>query len=85
MKLNVICSECGRKINVRSFAQDRVELSRIIGEDINLKCGKCGNEKKYHVNKVTASTSELLSIFMFIFVFVLSIYIGYYLIMHYWG
>ena len=85
MRLSVICNECGRTIKVQSFAQDRVELSRLMGEEINLKCKKCGNIKKYHVNKITASMSNLLSMLLFILVFLFTFIIGFYLIKQYWG
>lgn len=70
MKLTTNCKNCSKEISFSSPKRDRVELSKQKGESLELSCSCCELTDFYHVNKIYANESRILSLvaaFVFLF------------------
>lgn len=77
MKLIANCNNCNKDISFTSLKKDRVELAKQKGDNIELNCKQCTHTDSYHVNKIYANESRLLSLvaaFIFLFGMPLAFY-----------
>lgn len=54
MKLHTTCKSCKKDIKIRSYANDRSDLSKEKGDTFMVDCDECGHKQKIHVNDVRA-------------------------------
>lgn len=84
MNLCFVCKSCKQSNFFTSFCNDRIELSKKKGDNVSLKCNKCGEIHDYHVNKIFASSSRLINISLFLIMITITAYLIYYLFVNYW-
>lgn len=58
MKLYLYCHNCNHKIYLNSDAKSRRQLANSWGTNFNITCPNCGHTYRYHVNHVSAETSD---------------------------
>lgn len=58
MKLFLNCYNCSHKIYLKSDAKSRRQLANSWGANFNITCPNCGHTYRYHVNHVSAETSD---------------------------
>jgi len=54
MKLSYYCKSCNKKNFYQTKTKDRFELQKEVGDEINLRCSKCGTVNKKHINRLFA-------------------------------
>ena len=54
MKLSYYCKSCDKKNYYQTKTKDRFELQTEVGDEINLRCSKCGTVNKKHINRLFA-------------------------------
>ncbi len=59
------CIHCTYEIEVNEFVNDRAELAKEKGDSIELICENCKSKNSYHVNKIRAKESKVVSIVAF--------------------
>lgn len=79
MRIITNCKCCDFDIKIRESASNRYELSKKIGEKINLKCPKCNKKAAYHLSKVRAEKSWVCT-----WIYPIAIIISTYLIYFFW-
>src|SRR5215204_2942004 len=62
MTLTTTCKTCRHLMRFRERADDRVQLVTRRGENIDLKCEKCGQSKQYHVDDISAEADRFMTI-----------------------
>lgn len=60
MKLITTCINCKHELKIRTYAQDRVQLARQKGDQIELTCSYCNATQKYPVDEFSAVPNRLL-------------------------
>lgn len=59
MRIGTSCNSCDSSIYIEEKARNRYELSKKVGENINLTCPKCGEKDNYHLRDVVAENNFL--------------------------
>ncbi len=59
MKLYTNCKKCKKEIRFSTWEPDRTRLAMTQGKKLELKCKKCGQTQKYHVNELIAEESKI--------------------------
>lgn len=63
MKIYTLCNTCHQKISIRTAASTRPDLQMDKGSDeLELKCIKCGNINKKHINEIKAEPGKVIMI-----------------------
>ena len=57
MKLVAACTSCTQDIRVKPTRRTRLDLSRVVGQEIDLKCPHCSVEATYPLDAVEATLS----------------------------
>ncbi len=57
MKLIACCGKCFKDIKVTPIKRDRAELEEVLGNTFYLRCEKCGEKSKTHIDEVKAEHS----------------------------
>ncbi len=80
MILSTNCNNCSGEIVIKPKFTDRLELSKEVGKEFELKCPSCNDQIKYHVDSVKAKIGNFKFIIL-ILILGLSILMFYFL----WG
>ncbi len=62
MRLYTNCHNCNKEIRFSRWESDRGELSKSIGNKIELTCRICGHKDFYHLNRINATESKITQI-----------------------
>ncbi len=60
MRIITSCENCKQELETWTFAQDRVQLARQQGDQIELTCKNCNSTEKYPVDNFSAVPNRLL-------------------------
>ncbi len=63
MKLLSKCIGCNENIKIKSFATNRPDLERDLGEKITVSCKKCHRKQTVHPNEVRAVENPFMTLF----------------------
>ena len=78
MTLSYYCSSCKKKNYLKYKAQDRFQLQRQVGDEINKHCDKCGTFEKKHINRLHAEPSRYIGFTAFAIACLLTITVWYF-------
>lgn len=73
MKLSYYCKSCNKKNHYQTNINDRFELQKEVGDEINIRCTKCGTVNKKHINRLTAEPNRLYVIIGLVIAAILTI------------
>lgn len=59
MKLSYYCKSCQKKSFYKTITKDRFELQNEVGDELSLRCDKCGTINKKHINRLSAEPNRI--------------------------
>lgn len=58
MKIVASCNDCRAEVRLKKKASNRYELSKVVGNYVELECPTCRTKSKYHLNSFDAEKSK---------------------------
>lgn len=73
------CRSCKNEIAIKSYATDRIDLAKDMGETFPIQCLGCLTTEKYHINDVRAKGTKIIKLIAFAITVLGTLAVGYFL------